>query len=246
VALESLNQALLNSWVVSMREEGLSAVSCNVYIRGINSFLSWLYEQELLRQKLRAKQLKEEHKVIQTFSEAQLKAFLAWKPKTFAEHRLAALIATATDCGIRIDEALSVERSNLDLGNLLLTVKGKGGKDRIVPISLELRKILYRWSQKHTHRLLFPTRDGGKLSQRNCLRDLKLLAKRLGITGVRVSWHTFRHTFAVQYVRAGGNLFFLQKALGHQSLTITRRYCELQPEDLQAMHVKTSILTRLK
>ncbi len=67
--------------------------------------------------------------------------------------------------------------------------------------------------------------------------------KQFGITGVRFSPHTFRHTFAVSYLRKGGSVFHLQKILGHSTLEMTRRYCNLMTEDLQAVHSKLSLLS---
>jgi integrase/recombinase XerD len=62
-------------------------------------------------------------------------------------------------------------------------------------------------------------------------RKLKRYAARAGITRVRVSPHTFRHTFAVWFVRNGGSPFHLQNILGHSSLDISRRYCEVADVD---------------
>jgi len=86
-------------------------------------------------------------------------------------------------------------RSKVDFDNLLFAVQGKGNKEPIVPMSVELRKILFRYAQKHTFEVLFPTRGGGRPEYHNVLGDFKDLAKKLGIGGVRVSFHTLRHSF---------------------------------------------------
>ena len=57
-------------------------------------------------------------------------------------------------------------------------------------------------------------------------------------------FHTMRHSFAVNYIRAGGDVFRLQRILGHTTLEMTRRYVNLQTEDLQAVHDKLSLLTQ--
>jgi site-specific recombinase XerD len=93
---------------------------------------------------------------------------------------------------------------------------------------------------------VFCTQRGHMLGYRNMLRGFKLLAERLGINGVRVSFHTLKHTFAVNYVRHGGNVLYLQRALGHTDLSMTKRYVNLQTEDLKKMHLQTSQLSRLK
>jgi site-specific recombinase XerD len=131
----------------------------------------------------------------------------------------------------------------VDLDNMLLRVRGKGEKQRIVPISFKMRRLLYRWLLKHEFPLVFATRDGARLGRRNLLRDFKRLAKRLGISGVRVSFHTLRHTFAVNYIRQGGDVFRLQRILGHSTLEMTRRYVNLQTEDLQTVHNRLSVVS---
>ena len=201
----------LERFVIALRDRGPSPISCNTYCRAINAYLRWLHDEGHVRELLRIAPLKTERKVLATFSRAQVDAFLHWKPRTFSGHRLHSLVALLLDAGLRIEEALGMRREQVDLENLLVTVKGKGQKHRVVPISLELRKVLYRWLTRNDFDLVFPTQNGGRQTQRNILRDLKLLGRKLTLTGVRVSFHTFRHTFAVNYLRAGGNLFYLSK-----------------------------------
>ena len=67
------------------------------------------------------------------------------KPRLFSEHRLHALVALLLDSCLRIEEALELTRDKIDMDNLLVKVKGKGEKHRIVPMSLELRRVLHRW-----------------------------------------------------------------------------------------------------
>jgi len=83
------------------------------------------------------KLMKEPEKRLKVFSDAQLKAILRYRPKRFYEHRLYTLLCLIIDTGMRIDEALTLTRDKLDLDNLLVTVRGKGDKERIIPISLE-------------------------------------------------------------------------------------------------------------
>jgi integrase/recombinase XerD len=145
---------------------------------------------------------------------------------------------------MRINEALTLERSAVDLDALLIRVLGKGEKQRLVPISLEGRKILYRWLTRHEHRLVFPTYRGTSCKHRNLLTAFKRVCKALGIEGPRTSFHTLRHSFAVNYIRKGGDVFRLQRILGHSTLEMTRRYVNLQTADLQAVHDKLSLLAR--
>jgi integrase/recombinase XerD len=102
-------------------------------------------------------------------------------------------------------------------------------------MSPELRRVLFRWLGKHEY--------GTKQTQRNALRDFKVMGKAVGITGVRFSFHTMRHTMAVNCIRNGGDVFRLQRILGHSTLEMTWRYVNLQTEDLSAVHDRLSLLT---
>lgn len=253
VGTETIDKLVLIEFVVKLRESGISVTSVNVYTRAINSFLSWLYEGRHTADHLKIKQIKEDKKIIQTLSDQQIKALLSWKPKSFYQWRLYAIVCLVLDTGVRIQEALTLERSNLDFENLLITVMGKGKKERIVPMSFELRKVLWKFSKMHDFDRLFTTRRGGKIEYHNTLDDFKSLCEKLSITGVRCSFHTLRHTFAYKYAQsfarmtgsAENGILHLQKQLGHTSLTMVRRYVELQPEDLKAAHTRISILNRL-
>jgi integrase/recombinase XerD len=142
-----LSKPLLQDFVVALRERGLSPVSCNTYLKAINAFLAWLRAEGHVRETLALSLQRTEKRVIQTLSDDHLRRLLAFKPKTTAQWRSYALACTLTDTGIRIEEALGLTRRDLDFDNLLLKVRGKGRKERLVPFSFELRRVLYRWEQ---------------------------------------------------------------------------------------------------
>jgi integrase/recombinase XerD len=236
----------LKEFVIQLTQSGISIATVNSYIRAVNSFCSWLKENDHLTEKLRIKPLKEPQKRLTIFTEEQLRRLLTYKYKTMAQHRFYALVCLAIDTGARIDELLSLKRDCVDFQNLLIKVHGKGDKERIIPISVECRKVLAGFLKTHSFELVFPTHQGTKVSYRNVLDQLKLVCKSLGITGVRASWHTLRHGFAVNHIRQGGDVFSLQRMLGHTSLEVTKRYVDLTEDDLKLVHKKTSILSRLK
>jgi site-specific recombinase XerD len=251
-ALESKTDVIKR--IGELREKGVKPVSVNTYLRCINSFFHW---RDGKGEKcspqcthIRISKLKEEHLVLATFSPADVKKLLDFKPRLFSEARLHTLVCLYLDSGLRLSEALNLAKTDVDFDNLLLRVKGKGGKHRLVPMSVELRRILYRWNMKRDAAVqqttwAFCTIQGVRLSARNFLRDFKELCVSLGITGVRCSPHTLRHTFAVSYLRAGGNLFYLSRVLGHSDIKTTQRYLQsLGIEDLQEAHSRISLLTR--
>jgi site-specific recombinase XerD len=228
----------LKQTVLRMREKGLRATGCNSAIRSINAYLKWAGSS------LKIPQMKEPQTILPTYSATQLRLLLDWKPKKVTAHRLSALICVLADTGCRIDEALSLHWKDIDFDNLLVLLHGKGRKDRLVPISLELRKRLFLFQRKTEAKegLVLPTQVGTKQGRRNVLRDFKQLCRTLGFEPPARCIHAMRHTFAVNYLRKGGSVFHLQKMLGHSTLEMTRRYANLMTEDLQAIHQKVSLL----
>jgi integrase/recombinase XerD len=233
---ESPSQDELKDTVLRMREKGLKATGCNSAIRAINAYLKWSGSP------LKIAQLKEPQFILPTFSAVQAKRLVTWKPKNFYPRRLHLLVLFLLDTGCRITEALTVHVCDIDLDNLLVTLDGKGRKQRIVPISMELRRVLFRYIKTPPDSLLFTTRRGTRVSRITSLRSVKHLCEQLGFDPPARTLHAFRHTFAINYLRKGGSVFHLQKVLGHSSLEMTRRYANLLTEDLQAMHQKCSLL----
>jgi integrase/recombinase XerD len=237
---ESPTQDELKAVVIRMRERGVKASGCNSYLRAINAYLKWSGSP------LRVPKLKEESHVPSTYTAKQVRAVVRWKPKGFFQRRIHTLMLTLFDTGVRLDEALSLRVSNCNLDDLLLTVTGKGRKERIIPFSLELRRVLAKFIMDFSIRaeqFLFSTKVGRKMSPRNALRDVKALCQRLGFTAPERSCHATRHSFACEYLRRGGSLFHLQRCLGHSSLEMVRRYAAVTVADLQAVHERVSLLS---
>jgi integrase/recombinase XerD len=238
---ESPTQEHLNEAVVRMRERGLKATGCNCVIRAINAYLKWSGSS------LKIRPLKEPKLVLPTLTEAQVKSLVAWKPQGKFEVRLYTLTLFLLDTGCRISEALSLRAREIDLDNLLVTLDGKGSKQRIVPVSVELRKVVVRYmrdADRTPDRLLFANGSEAALERNNIRRDVKTLCRTLGFAPPARTLHAFRHTFAVNYLRRGGSVFHLQKVLGHSTLEMTRRYANLVTADLQAVHERVSLLSR--
>ncbi|MFP5260856.1 MAG: tyrosine-type recombinase/integrase [Blastocatellia bacterium] len=239
-----VSKASLNQFVIYLWEKGLATTSCNISIRSINAFCTWLYENEHIPENLKLKQVKEEKRVLTGYTDEEIKKILSVKPEDLYDWRLYSLACLLIDTGIRIEEALTIHRKDVDLDNLLVKVKGKGNKERVVPISLELRRMLCRFLNKHPHDIVFATRSGQRLSYRNILREWEVLCRKLEIP--YRPFHQLRHNFALSFIREGGDVFTLRRLLGHSSIQTTSIYVNLQTEDLKRAHAKTSILGRLK
>ncbi len=150
--------------------------------------------------------LREESNVPCTYTGKQVTAIVRWKARTETQRQLRVLLLTLFDTGVRLDEALSLRVSDVNMDDLLLTVTGKGRKQRVIPFSIELRRQLARTlTGREPTAYVFATKDGRKLSQRNVLRDTKALSRKLGFEPPARTMHATRHSFAMEYVRRGGS-----------------------------------------
>jgi integrase/recombinase XerD len=244
----SPDEAALKDFVMRMRTHGLRPVSCNTYINAVNSYLHWASGVSnaccAACAHLKVQRLKIEQRILPTFTVEDIQKIAKHRPKDFCSVRLHVFILMLIDTGCRSGEAMGMRWPEVDFDNMLLKLHGKGAKDRLVPFSFELRRHLFRWRQLNKWDLVFPSRDGQWLGRRDNLRDVKLLCKRLGIVPPERTIHAFRHTFAVNYLRRGGSVFHLQKMLGHSTLDMTRRYANLNTQDLQDVHERMSLLSR--
>lgn len=245
---ENPNTADLKLMVVKMREAGLKATGCNAAIRAINCYLHWVNVGEgkcnAGCKHPRVAKLKEPQQIMPTFSAEQVRLLLSFKPKTEFERRLHLLILILLDTGCRISEALELGVDDCDLDNLLLTLHGKGRKDRKVPISLPLRKALFAYLKNRQGRV-FTTHNGTAWTRLNAYLSVKYHCReRLGFEPPPRTVHAMRHTTASNFVAAGGSPFHLMKLLGHSTLAMSNRYCHLSTADLQHTHARVSLLTR--
>jgi integrase/recombinase XerD len=242
-------RADLNQFVIALRERGVKPVSCNTWVRALNAFCRWLHEQGEVPTLVMLQPQRLEKRLLHTHDVAVLRAILNFRPKDFAQRRVHVLVSAILDTGCRIEEVLAARVIDFDLDNMLLTVTGKGRKERRVPFGIELRKMLFRFGQFKekadvTSDLMFPERGGGRWEHRNALRSYYCLLKRLGLP--RSGFHLLRHTFATQYLRNGGDVVRLSIILGHGEVGTTMKYLHLLTEDLQRPHQNLSILNRLR
>lgn len=243
---EPLTKSQLTERVTSMREAGKTAACVDAYTRGINSFLTWLYTEGHISEPLKVKRAKLEKRVMQTFNDKQLQAIISYKPKDKYELRTYHMMLIALDTGARINELLTLTRDRVDLENFLITVLGKGNKQRTIPISVEGRKVLYKCLREHKFSLVFCTRYGGKILYNNTRRDFNRLLENAGVSKCEGSWHSLRRFFATNYIRSNGNPLKLQRMLGHTTLKQTQEYVKLVTEDLQEEQQRTSVLSRMR
>jgi integrase/recombinase XerD len=172
----------VKTFVIKAGERRVSPGAINTFARSVNSFLTWLRREGRTAEHLKIPKVKQPKRIIPTYTPEQADRILSHKPANLTEHRVLTILAVMVDSGIRINEALTLTRDRVDLDNLIIRVSGKGQKDRVVPFSIECRKLLYRWVQSHKFDLVFPNVNGRKLRYDNLRADflgVNLISRRL-------------------------------------------------------------------
>lgn len=159
------------------------------------------------------------------------------KPDTVLGLRDRALLALLYGTGIRASECASLRNGDVDLKHLTITVQGKGGHERVIPLNAELAEVLRTYMQARGPALanapFFRSRFGRPLSRGGVYERVRTWGQRSRV-GIPLSPHRIRHTFATHLVRAGVGLVTIRDLLGHRLITSTQIYLHVTADDLRA------------
>jgi integrase/recombinase XerD len=219
-----------------------SAASLKSAQSSLRSFFRWLSATGHLQTDLlagagspRLPQLLKE-----TFSADEIERLLA-AAATYSRYprRDTALIRFMLDTGCRAAEVCTLLAADIDWTERQAKVVGKGRKERYVFFSPGVAEVMRRyWTEERPGRTPYffeseASTDGTPLTPSGLLSVCKRLGQH---AGVRANPHKFRHTFAIAYLRAGGDVFALQKRLGHSQLAMSEHYAKHVTEDLRREH----------
>src|SRR4051812_24271206 len=163
--------------------------------------------------------------------------------------RLRVVVELLYATGLRVSELVALPLASVRRDPRFLVVRGKGGKERIVPLSEPARRALAKYLEiragfvpqplsgsAKAERWLFPSRGGeGHLTRQRCGQVLKELALKAGIDPARLSPHVLRHAFASHLLDGGADLRSVQKMLGHADIATTQIYTHVQGERLRLL-----------
>jgi integrase/recombinase XerD len=243
--LEQIKTTTINRFIEHLRTtpgentgKPRSTYTIHGYAEVLRTFIRWCASEEYLsgRALNQFKMPGVEKKVIETFTPAQIKALFASCAKEFypsLRQRDRAILATLLDTGIRASElcGLTMDRTHLEGGDPHILVIGKGKKQREIGLPDTARLQILRYVRRS--RLIIPGQDhtflgreGETLTESGLYQIIDRLGEWAHVQGVRCSPHTFRHTFAINYLLAGGDIYDLSRLLGHSTIKTTEIYLE--------------------
>lgn len=149
-----------------------------------------------------------------------------------ASLRNLALLELLYGSGLRASELVSLPRRALRKGQPFLIIRGKGDKERLVPVSSRASEAVERWSATLVEgQWLFPSR-AGHISRVRLFQIMRTMAAAAGVAPERVSPHVLRHAFATHLLAGGADLRALQTLLGHSDIATTQIYTHVDSERL--------------
>jgi integrase/recombinase XerD len=244
------------AFLAALKKKRLSASTAALKVSALRQFYAFLYAEGLRADNpaaaIERPRLKRPLPKVLTADEARrlVEAAGGDGPKAL---RLRALVETLYAAGLRVSELVSLPLAAYSPGKPHLIVRGKGGKERLVPLGKSAAKALdaYLPARKAFLRegeaslWLFPSRGAtGRLTAARFAQLLKELAAAAGIDPARVSPHVLRHAFATHLLEGGADLRSVQEMLGHADITTTQIYTHVAQDRLRALVERAHPLAR--
>lgn len=248
---KDVDHVFIRSFLSQLHEQGLSKVSVGRALAALRSMYKWLAREGMVQQnpaKLVATP-KAPRKLPRVPTLEEMNTLLdSSMPETASfPERDRAIFELLYGCGLRNSELVGIELADLDSGNGLVLVRGKGKKQRYVPLEgkaeealknyLAARQKVLAEAKKNT-RKLFINRRGGALTTRSVGRIVKQIAVASGLSP-EIHPHTLRHAFGTHLLSEGADLRAIQELLGHERLSTTQKYTQLSIKQVMEVYDRT-------
>jgi integrase/recombinase XerC len=245
-AIEQLDLPLMREWLASLYDQKLNVMSIRRKLAAVRAMFKFLRLEGVLQNNIatRLRTPKTQQRLPDVMSAEKTNNLLdavedgavAEKP---SKERDIAFLELLYGCGIRVSELVGIDLEDIDLREGWLRVRGKGNKERQVPVAGRAMAAVDRYLEvraaRSNQRALFINSRGGRLGDRQVRRLVKLYA--LLVTGdSTVHPHSFRHAYATHLLSDGADLRAIQELLGHARLSTTQKYTQVSLKDLQAVY----------
>ncbi len=241
-----LDLPLLREWLAALYDQGLTVISIRRKLAAVRALFKFLLQEGVVPANLaaRLRTPKARQRLPEVISEEKtnrlLDAVQSGEPvEKPSKERDIAILELLYGCGIRVGELVGINLEDIDLRSGWLRVRGKGNKERQVPVGERAVAAVERYLRTRSalpgERAFLLNSRSGRLSDRQVRRLVKLYA--LLVTGdSTVHPHSFRHAYATHLLNDGADLRAIQELLGHARLSTTQKYTQVSLRDLQAVY----------
>lgn len=249
--LNHINKNTIEDYICYLRENtNMSNMSISIWLQRLKAVLNYLHNNDYM-DKIAFPVIRCEKKVKEVYTDEEL-ALLLKKPNlnlgNFTEYRNWVMINYLLSTGNRRNTLVNIKISDVDFeGAVIKLSTTKNKKQQYIPLSATLSKILKDYLKHRGGKpddYLFCDACGDKLKTDNLRISLTRYHQRRGVE--KTSIHLYRHTFAKKWILAGGDIFRLQKILGHSSLDVVKEYVEMFTNDLQKDFDKFNALEQIQ
>lgn len=257
VEIEEISHVNIKSYLNFLKGNGLTEVYINTILKNLRSFYKYCFtEGYCLNVALKVGWLRERKTIIKTFSDDEIRKMMdVYNYSSYIHARNKCIMAILIDTGIRNFELCQLKIT--DIRETVIYIMGKGKKERVVPISPYLKKIMIKYERIREGYLKnnILHYDNYFLSYRNkpltteaVERIVRLCGEKANVNkNIRCSPHTCKHYFAQAQLRNGLDVYSLSRLLGHENVTITKRYLQgLKDKEVLELGMKSSPLMNLK
>ncbi len=251
LTLTSLNHRSVREYLAYIQNNGQSRATAARKLAALKSYVKYLCREDILSENpIAAVSTPKQEQRLPRFLYNQEVELLLQAPdlSTPAGMRDKAILEILYASGIRVSELTGLNLNNLDLDEEYIKVRGKGGKDRLVPMGRKAKAAImvylkkgrptYLKPENKAEEALFLNRFGGRLSARAVRMVVNKYADSIALNQ-RISPHTLRHTFATHLLNNGADLRSVQELLGHVELSTTQIYTHLTKENIKMIYDNT-------
>lgn len=238
VDVEEISTAVIKRYLLDLKNNrNNNPTSVNTKLKNLKAFFNYLVQEEIIEEKnnpTKKMEYVKEDITIEVFTDRQIKQMLSYfqrimtRDKTFFAYRDYAIIVTLLGTGLRLGEICNLKWRHVDFDNQTMTTYGKKREYSSIPINDKLKKELREFKIYQVKCLgketeyVFTDKTGSRLTENAVQNVFKRLKTIMNFKGVRVSAHTFRHTFAHRCLMAGMDVFTLQRMLRHSKIDMTQ------------------------
>ena len=238
----------IGAYLQEQKSKNISARSIARSIAALRSFYEYLKDEKQVKENpasaIESPEIQKSLPEHLTINEVE-ELFASIHEDDVYELRDKAMFELMYSSGLRISEACNLRIVDVDMENMLVTVHGKGGRDRLVPFGEKSRDILKKYMEdgrknilkKRESDYIFISKKSENINRKSAWRLLKKYIGRTSITKV-VTPHTFRHSFATHLIENNADLRSVQELLGHIDISTTQVYTHLVSKTLEEAHKK--------
>lgn len=251
--LNEVTESHISSYVAQRHRHQIGAKSIQRELSAIRSFFNFLITEQQLKinpaKEVRAPKMG--RKLPKTLDVDQVQHFLAITETTPIAIRDIAILELFYSSGLRLSELVNLDLAQLDLGQGLVTVTGKGDKMRIVPVGKQAISAIKAWLKVRNKKAsgpdgaLFLNQTGKRLSARSVQQRMRYWAQKQAMPA-HVHPHMLRHSFASHVLESSGDLRAVQELLGHSDINTTQIYTHLDFQHLATVYDKAHPRAKLK